>query len=251
MRWRAAPSPLPRLRAGHVHVWRSPLDGRGVGGPARTLSAAESLRAARFVRPADRARFVASRAFLRRVLGRYLGQPPQDVRFVSGPQGKPGVFPGGAAPALAFNLSHAGGWAVVGVARGASVGIDIEPTSAHVGLDDLAGVMSPREARAMRSCPPADQARALLILWTRKEAVVKGEGVGLGAALDRIDATRPAEGPDRVCVDGWAAPCWWLARAGPDAAHVGFLAASAPIVQVRYWDDVGRTGSRGHPRAMP
>src|SRR5947209_7493958 len=103
-----------------IHIWFATLD----GGPDRSalLSPDEQERAARFAIPRVRQHFIAARAFLRMTLADCLGRDPAGLRFGYGSHGKP-FFPD---TDLCFNLSHSGGWAVLAVARGREVGIDIE-----------------------------------------------------------------------------------------------------------------------------
>lgn len=93
--------------------------------------------------------------------------------------GKP-FFPGH--PQLRFNLSHSGSFALCAL-DGSPVGVDIEVIRPH----------HPRLAE--RVCSPAelewvgaqaDPLRALLSLWTKKEARVKQDGRGLTVPLREI-----------------------------------------------------------------
>jgi 4'-phosphopantetheinyl transferase len=81
-RWESPP-PVLTLSRNAVHVWRAALDV-----PAPRVRALESLlspderqRAARYGFARDRRRFVAARATLRLLLGRYLEIDPASVRF--------------------------------------------------------------------------------------------------------------------------------------------------------------------------
>src|SRR4051794_3436441 len=109
-----------RLGAADVHVLQCSLDDAGAAGSASCLSTDEVVRAGRLHRLRDRELFTRGRAWLRWVLGRYLGLPPQDINFVSGEHGKPAL----AAPHawLQFNLSHTGSLAMLSVTRADEVG---------------------------------------------------------------------------------------------------------------------------------
>lgn len=82
---------LPEALRPHVAVWLLDLDLREALPDAEwsVLRAEEVQRAQRFVRHADRVRFVATRAALRRLLAERLQRRPQDLRIVRGPHGKP------------------------------------------------------------------------------------------------------------------------------------------------------------------
>ena len=169
-----------KLHDDAVHVWRVELDRVE---PA-TLSADERARAARFARDIDRARFVASRTALRRVLGDYLGYAAELVSFRYGARGKPSLD---LEPApLDFNLSHSRGVALVAVARARAVGVDVERHRA-VDPDALAAsCFSPAEQRALAAIAPRDRLAAFFRGWTRKEALIKAHGDGLYLPLDRF-----------------------------------------------------------------
>ncbi|HEY2158143.1 MAG TPA: hypothetical protein VGH33_21115, partial [Isosphaeraceae bacterium] len=110
---------------GEVHVWRVALD-RADDMLARlgsTLSDDERARGERFRSERDRARFLVSRAALRAILSRYAGRPAAALAFLAGPHGKPSLAGAGA---IEFNLSHSGDLALVAVAAGVRVGVDVE-----------------------------------------------------------------------------------------------------------------------------
>ena len=161
-----------------VHVWRIALDSADVDLPnrLRTLSADERARAGRFRVPSDRASYALTRAVAREVLAGYCGIAPEGLTFDYGPAGKPRLTHPGAPR---FNISHSGTLAVVAVSRG-EVGIDVERRKRP--LPDVgAGVFSPEEARDIRSAD--DPVIAFYDAWTRKEALVKAMGTGLGESM--------------------------------------------------------------------
>ena len=51
----------------------------------------------------------------------------------------------------------------------------------------LARVATPLERAALEACTGADLERALLSLWTRKEAYLKATGEGVGPGLQRVE----------------------------------------------------------------
>lgn len=185
----------PRSADGEVQVWRVDLaqPAEVVGRLAATLSADERDRAARFVRDRDRVGYVVARGAVRSVLGRYAGVPAGDCRFGYGPHGKPHLaHPAGTG--LEFNLSHADGLGLLAVARDRAVGVDVEAVRADVDVSGVAGTaFSAAERAALAARPPADQVVAFHELWTRKEAVLKCAGVGLGGT-DPTTVTVPARG---------------------------------------------------------
>jgi phosphopantetheinyl transferase len=103
--------------------------------------------------------------------------------------GKPDLGPefGGR---LKFNLSHSAGLALVAIAAGSNVGVDLEPIRPFAGMSGLAAEFFPPQARAAyEAAPPAERAAVFFRWWTRIEAVGKAIGCGLdhdASCLDRV-----------------------------------------------------------------
>lgn len=146
----------------------------------------ERARSARFVRPPDRHRFVLAHAALRLFLARCLDLHPAAVRYGDGVHGKPRLGPGRAP--LEFNLSHSGGLCLLAVARDRQVGVDVERVRNVPDALNIAGAhFSAQENEVIRSLPPGERRAAFFRCWTRKEALIKATGEGLGRALDSFD----------------------------------------------------------------
>jgi len=213
-RWEPGPA-RPRLQDGTVDVWLVALD----GGPAgAVLSAPERERAARFVREEDRDRWTCARAALRELLGAYADTDPRELRFVEGPHGKPALA--GDDAALRFNLSHSAGTALIAVAQGREVGVDVElPRRAvdHVAL--ARRVLTADEAdRIAAIADPGERERAFLRAWVRWEAVLKCRGTGIGGAQDAADGPQP-----------------WVAELEVDPPAAAALAVEGDAPAVRCW----------------
>jgi 4'-phosphopantetheinyl transferase len=217
------------LAADEVHVWAVPLDEGPLPPDESMLSDDERRRAERFRRPELRRRFVAARSGLRMIIGRYLGTPPADVRLVLDPGGKPRLAtPDGGQSTLRFNLAHSGELALVAVAEGCDVGVDVERLRPVRRLDDIARrYFSTGEWDAIRAVEPPLRAAAFLRCWTGKEAVLKATGVGLGHPLETFDvsAASPSGGwielPPRKTAG--AVRCW-LVPVAPCDTYVGAVA---------------------------
>jgi len=157
----------------------------------------ERERAARFVRPPDRHRFVLAHAALRLFLARCLDVRPAAVRYESGVHGKPRLGPG--LPSLEFNLSHSGGSGAVAVTRDRPVGVDVERLRDMPDALSIADThFSAAERAALRSLPRGGQQDAFFRCWTRKEAILKATGEGLSASLDGFRVTLLPEEPARL-----------------------------------------------------
>ena len=187
--------------SGEAAIWLADLDAAEAGDHAlAVLSEDERARAARFVFDVHRRRFIACRAWLRQQLGERLTRAPHDLRFEYGPVGKPSLAGG---EALRFNLSHSDRYALLAMAEGAEVGVDIERLRPLSDMDALAErVFSAAERAALASVPAGRQLEAFFAGWTRKEAYIKarGEGIGLLGAIEV--ALSPGETPRLIRVDG-------------------------------------------------
>jgi 4'-phosphopantetheinyl transferase len=233
-----------------VHVLRLDLDGAG-GAAQEALRAAltpqERARADRFAFPHLRARFTAGRGALRRLLGGLLACPPAEVALVEGPHGKPLLAPRLAGSGLHFNLSHTGALALLAVARGRALGVDVEAWREDVEPLELgAAVFSPAELRVLAALPPAEHRRHFFRLWALKEAVIKAEGTGFSRpSTDFTVALAEGGAPPRLVQGGPGAPgapaagAWELVElaAGPGVSAA--LALAPPLPAVCAWDAQG------------
>jgi 4'-phosphopantetheinyl transferase len=249
--------PVP---AAGVHLWMVPLD-VPIGDSRLFLDAADLARAAGYLRPADGARFAASRAGLRRLLASYLDADPARFRFRPDRTGRPAVAvraPAGdrtadeardcdsasgdqeadddveLVPGVEFSLSRTEDVALIAVSA-VAVGADIEREAPRPGLADLvAARFPPREAACLAggcSLParPGDPAlRGFYRHWTAREAYLKAIGYGL-AGLRRVEVTccpRPEIRIGGVLADGWQ-----LSFPAVSSAHTAAVVARHPVTR--------------------
>jgi 4'-phosphopantetheinyl transferase len=144
------------------------------------LSDDECERAARLVAGE---RWVVARAAVRIVLGGRLGLAPGDVEIATGPHGKPELPDA----ALRFNHSHSGERALVALAHGVEVGVDVERTGRR--STAIERTLTGGERAALEGCE--DRHTELLRIWCRKEALAKAIGGGLGWAPETFDTSAP------------------------------------------------------------
>ena len=155
---------------------------------------------------------MACRAALRTLLAARLGCQPRDLRFEYGPAGKPSLAAG---DGLCFNLSHSDRFALIGVAQGAELGVDIERIRTLRDQDLVADrVFSAAERESLRGVAPERRAEAFFAGWTRKEAYIKARGEGI-ALLDAVEvALAPGDPPRLIRVAGQPAePDRWSIEA--------------------------------------
>jgi 4'-phosphopantetheinyl transferase len=236
--WPQPAGPVP-LVSGEVHVWRTSLALTSAEESQRmaTLSSDERERARRFLVAPARAQFVAARSALRAILGGYLGRPPEEVRFVLGPIGKPALAD--ADSPLFFNLSHSREVALVAVTDRDEIGVDVEHVRDMASRDALAErFFHPNEVAALRALSPELRADGFFNAWTRKEAFLKATGKGISYGIDRVEVTlAPGDLPRVLGVDGDAAEAaaWTLGVLTPAPEYVGAVAMRERWERIRYF----------------
>lgn len=207
------------------------------------LTSDECARAARFAFTRDQSAFVTTRAAIRRALGQALSCLPEDVEIVSGVAGRPALSPSHGS-ALDFNVSHSGSLALIALSPDRRVGADIECHAPDRGLRELVPQVMGAGERALLDAQESDAAfcHEFYACWTRKEALVKGLGVGLSADLTSFDVPRvPADGV--VTIPSEVHPVWRIVTVEPAPGFTASVAvadarsviAFAPFADVIFW----------------
>jgi 4'-phosphopantetheinyl transferase len=137
-----------------LHAWHARLDSDGWP-DSKALPTGERDRASGLLSDKARRRWIASRWALRIVLARYLDREPATIELRLGKRGKP-LLADSDTP-LRFSLSHSGDLALIAVGSAGEVGVDVQAIG--------------------------DKPAEFYAEWTRREAVAKCHGVGLGAPL--------------------------------------------------------------------
>ena len=167
----------------------------------------------------DRRRFIVAHGALRDLLGQYLGIHPRQIRFGRSTSGKPALHPDSGSQ-LAFNLAHSADLALIAIASGADVGVDVEHVSFETdGLDVARHWFSAAEAHALDAMPDRQRTHAFYDLWTRREAWAKARGDGLAMPEAILSA-----GPGRE---------WSVFPLRPAPGYVGALAIRGSGWQLR------------------
>ncbi|MFF5503507.1 4'-phosphopantetheinyl transferase family protein [Streptomyces roseolus] len=167
------------------------------------LDAEERARLAAPLRAADRLRYGIGHIALRRLLAPRLGVAPAAVAYRREPcpgcgalHGRPAVEAPPGAPH--FSLSHSGDVVLIGIAA-RPVGVDVEAFPRTATVHDVAAALHPLERAEIARAGHAPEAFARV--WCRKEAYLKGLGIGVARSLDQdyLGDDDPAARPR-----GWA-----------------------------------------------
>jgi 4'-phosphopantetheinyl transferase len=223
--WPQSPA-RPALAPDTVDVWHVDLaDAVARGREHELLSAEEQARGARFVNADSGRRWAAARGILRALLGACAGTDPRALRFAEGPHGKPALA--GVGGDVRFNLSHSGDTALIAVALGREVGVDVELPRRSVDHVAIARrILGEAEAARLAALDPPARERAFLRAWVRWEAVLKCRGTGIGGA----------DAPPTAAADAWVHEL----KLDPPAAAA--LAVERGPCAVRCWRWVGAGG---------
>jgi 4'-phosphopantetheinyl transferase len=120
---------------------------------------------------------------------------------------------------VSFSAARRPGWMLLGLTRGTELGVDVDALDVRASADVYAVALTPAE---QASVAPLD-AFGVGRLWTRKEAMLKGQGLGLGGAV----------GPADIDVRSATAGPWHLRDVVAPPGHTAAVASLAPIESVR------------------
>jgi 4'-phosphopantetheinyl transferase len=208
-----------------VHIWHIDLTevlSSRLG--TRLLSEDELEKAGRFAFPRDRQRYIAGRAALRIILGRYLDIAPDRVRFSYGANGKPTVIE--PQTEISFNLSNSSDVAVAAVSVFARIGIDLEKIDSGVNGSDLAAqFFTAYELASITAVPQENRQVRFLEFWTRKEAFVKALGVGVSVSLDQFEVSEWKD-QSTLQVSGFEGT-WFFRQFVPQRGYIAALIVEA------------------------
>jgi 4'-phosphopantetheinyl transferase len=164
------------------------------------LEEVELARYERFRREDDRVRFVLGRALAKLLLSSQLNVEPGSLQFSTRcqhcgePHGKPQLTH--PSSSLELSISHSEDRVVVAVADAAPVGVDVEHVQRGPQIAQMTQfVLSPAEQHVLAGMPAHERARGFFTYWTRKEAVLKATGYGLGVPLRQIVVSAPDQPP--------------------------------------------------------
>jgi 4'-phosphopantetheinyl transferase len=187
------PRLLLPLASAELHLWLTYCDGISDGPLLATyralLNAAEKEQESRFYFARDRHRYLLTRALVRTVLSRYVAVAPEDWVFSTNAYGRPHIVNVGAAAdcGLSFNISHTEGLIVLGVAKGRSLGVDVENFAArNLSMEVANRYFAPQEVAALGSVLRHRRQYRLFESWTFKESYIKARGMGLSLPLDKF-----------------------------------------------------------------
>ncbi len=238
--WRVAYSDIS-LPVGEVHLWRQILEQppAQVQSSLKVLSNDEQERAELFYFNKDREHFIIAHATLRTILGRYLNTDPGRLNFRSGSFGKPYLAQESNPHDLRFNLSHSAGLALIAVARGRELGVDIERIRPEIMKDGIANrFFSPLETATLCALPDHLRTEAFFNCWTRKEAYIKARGEGLSLDPDKFDVSSAPGQPAAILgtrIDRDDISRWSMLELDVCAGYAAAIVIEGSVWQLKRW----------------
>jgi 4'-phosphopantetheinyl transferase len=233
---------------GEIHLWQISLrqDFSTVKNLLALLSPDERERAGKYRFRKDRERFIVTRGALREILSCYLTLAPARIVFSYNGFGKPFLKNETDGAPIFFNVSASREIALCAVAHGCEIGVDIEFIGDEPASREIAErFFSPREAENLAALAGKRQTSAFFHCWTRKEAFIKGVGVGLTYPLKNFSVPIGEEKTNDFSI---ADPFqktrrWSLTTIYPGSDYVAALAAECaqPTIKLRQWQSRTQT----------
>jgi 4'-phosphopantetheinyl transferase len=195
-------------------------------GPAVPLKSSASI-------PAGR---TTVRRTLRQLLAGQLGIRPSDLALAQAAGGRPIIDPSHGSR-LVFSVSYSDRLALIAIAEGDQIGVDIERQLHIAEANDIVHrYFSQRERRQWNRLALHERERAFYRAWTRKEAILKAMGHGLRYPLDAFTLTfGPAERPEVLELTGDHCADWRLYDVSPDDAYAAALAVRGGSLKLNLW----------------
>ncbi|MBD1394378.1 4'-phosphopantetheinyl transferase family protein [Mucilaginibacter glaciei] len=229
--WQVAHPVTPPLTENEVHVWQIRI-GENLEllhNFSALLNQSEKQRGSKYLQQCDRDRFVISRGAQRVILAKYLNTDAARMEFALGENKKPYI----ATPAgsqLQFNVSHSGDWILIAVSQ-LHVGSDLEYVDAEFHFDDI--LPEHFSSEEISYINERDKTKRFYQLWTRKEALLKATGQGLGEHLQMTPALDGVHGIHPSLVGNnadWVTQTFNLAD-----NYIGSITVEGNAARLQFW----------------
>ena len=192
-----------------------------------TLSKSEQSKASRFIQLPHQIRYKVTHMVLRTLLAQPMQIDAATISFVNGHHNKPELSANLQAPA--FNISYTEGRSIVGLGNEAAIGVDIEWLHRPMAIEDmLQTCFSPHEINYITARPEAMRTR-FFTLWTRKEAILKLTGEGIGEHLPLFEVLDGECVAEKLIIGGHPPDRIFLHSFHLGDGYIGCYASSTPL----------------------
>lgn len=173
----------------NIDLWSIDIGQNSNGSMKNTcLNEFEIARANRFKFPELAEKWAFTRQALREILAEYLLQSAETINFEIAENGKPWLKSKLENKPIYFNLSHSGYKALIAITSICEIGVDVEKQKNMTELEEIAKrFFSQKECNALLALPNSQRQAAFFRIWTRKEAVIKANGLGMSMPLDKFN----------------------------------------------------------------
>jgi len=230
---------LSKLGLGQIHLWSinaveniDLLDSF-----LNHLSDDEVSRANKFRFEKDRSVYITAKYLLRTLLGQLLLVDPKKIVFEYSEFDKPFYSN---TQKLEFNVSHSGNQIIIGLAKGLTIGVDIEKVKSDFDVIDLAeNFFSKEEIKALSQTEESEKFQAFYRCWTRKESFIKAVGEGLSYPLDSFAVTmNDHENAKFIKIDNTqeAKRNWHLHSFIPAVGYIAAITTDGIPNKIEYFD---------------
>jgi 4'-phosphopantetheinyl transferase len=230
------------LASHQVDIWRVHLDlpTDSLKTLEATLAVDEIQRVERFDVQGDKDRFIAAHGCLRDILARYQHWEPGQLTFSANDNGKPVLSTDLSERRMDFNLSHSEDLALVAVTWERKVGVDLERIRQGISSQVIARqYFSRSEVAELLGLPSEQREVGFFNCWTRKEAYIKAQGLGLSLPLESFDVSVSPNEPVILRAtrpDPQEAARWTLLSLQVSPDYAAALATQGQGLEFRFWD---------------
>lgn len=149
------------------------------------LADEEQEKCRRFMQAAHQQRFAWGRIALRKILGLATQKSPESLVFAKGEYRKPFLNDKDLERTVHFSLSYSGS-SIVLVFDTQPIGVDIEGVKTHFDVSNMQeAVCAEEEIAYLEGLSEEERQKAFFTLWTRKEALLKWSGKGIGMHISQ------------------------------------------------------------------
>lgn len=226
------------LKPHQVHVWslNKSEHKNKLAAYWNILSKEEKESASKYRFTRDRDCSIIARGALRTLLGNYLKQSPERIKFQFGTHGKPSL---NELSDIEFNVSHSTNAIVLAFVQHNSIGIDVEYIKRNIEVKKIAKhFFSKEEIMSLFSMDESYYKQAFYNCWTRKEAFIKALGSGLSFPLDQfvvsLDSTKEAALLDTKW-DEKEKDNWVLKSFEPAQDYIGAVTVKGKVSDIQFW----------------
>lgn len=246
----SSPPVVLDLASHQVDIWRARLDlpTDSLKTLETALSVDEIQRADGFHLQGDKDRFIAAHGCLRNILAHYQHSEPAQLSFSANDYGKPALSMDSSERRMDFNLSRSEDLALVAVTWERKVGVDLERIRQGISAQVIARqYFSESEFSELMALPSEQREIGFFNCWTRKEAYIKAQGLGLSLPLESFDVSL---GPNEPVIlratrpDPQEAARWTLLSLEVSPDYAAALAVEGAVLspskdqdlEFRFWD---------------